>query len=565
MSDQPLSSEARYEKFIAVLIALTSIFIALTAYMERLASDRAEQFEREAEVLSIQSTTENIGGVLRFNYDWQGAFQTWRELDLMVTNALQLGDTSRAELYRAARDEIQLFSPLLQPPYFNTEVNWTDPYAYESELYVVESARLNEQFESKSQVANTWDQIANNFVLQLTFYAVALSLFGLSTTIHSFVRWMFVLLGGLIILVNLVWSVVIVYTPVEEVPLPAIDAYANGIGLSYQGRQAEAVDAFQTAITEYARLPGEPQYINAYYNLGVSHLLLGEYEAAANAFEDTLALGRVDTTVLWNLGWAYYMQGRFEQSVAVNQQALTLDPTIVGLRLNQGLNMLAMGRFGNAIEEYRLALGEAERQIAEARAAGQAVPPSLWYFMEAGAFDIQSLIDQAAGNPKSWTQAPATNLFDVDLVQLENTGRTEIERLKEYIVSLEFFGTAPRAPTNRTVSEFSFVQEIYDENGDFVEYQDASVNPFGTNAVGVWIDYSGFRDGEHLLWKVYVNGYEDYVLRAVSEWESGESGSGIKWISYAFSNVFVFTPGEYTVELYVDTQLIQTGTFRVEP
>ncbi|HUF37069.1 MAG TPA: tetratricopeptide repeat protein [Anaerolineales bacterium] len=565
MSDQPLSSEARFEKFIAVLIALTSIFIAGTAYLEHRASGNSYRFEREAQLLSIQSTTENINGALRFSYDWQGAFQTWRELDLMITNAEQLGETDRAALYRAVLEEIRPFSPLLASPYFDPNFNWPDPYSYEAELYVIESARLQEQFESKSMVSNTWDQIANNFVLQITLYAVALSFFGLSTTIHSVMRWVFVLLGGLIILVNLGGSVLILYVPVDEIPVDAIDSYAHGVGLAYQGHHDEAIDAFRDAIVSYSALPGNPSYTNAYYNKAISNLAIGEYEAAVGDFEATMLGGRVDTTVLWNLGWSYYMLGRFGESVAVNQQALAMNPTLVGLRLNQGLNMLAQGRFENAVEEYRLAVEEAERQIAEARATGQAVPPSLWYFMEAGVFDIQSLIDQAAGSPKSWTQAPAPHLLNVDLDRLQTTGTSEIVRLKEYIVSLEFFGTVPRPPTGRSVSEFAFVREIRDENGNFIDYEDATVNEFGTNAVGVLIDFTGFQNGEHLLWKVYVNGYEDPVLRSVDDWHSGESGSGVKWFSYAFSNVFVFTPGEYTVELYIDTRLMQTGIFTVLP
>lgn len=563
MADIAYTREERFEKFIAVLIALTSIFIAVTAYLERLASDRSEEFKRQAQTLSIQSTTGTINGVLRFSYDWQGAFQTWRELDLSVTNAEQLGLTELADLYRSARDEVRGFSPMLQQPYFDETFNWPDPYAYEADLYIVESARLQERFESKSQVANLWDQISNNFILQITLYAVSLSLFGLSTTIHSFVRWIFIGLGGLIILVNALWSAVILYRPVEEVPTQAIDAYARAMGLAYQGKHAEAVSAFDEAIFSYSALPGRPRYANAYFNRSFSHLSLGNYELAAQDLEATMATGRRDTTVLWNLGWTYYLLGRFEDSVAINQQALEIDPTLVGLRLNQGLNMLAQGRFENAVEEYRLALVEAERQTAEANTGDTAVPPSLWYYMEAGAFDIQSLIDQVTGNPQPWTQAPAAQLVNVDVDRLVDTGSAEIVRLREYIVSLEFFGTAPRPSTNRTVSDFAFVRESFDENGDFIEYVDSTVNAFGTNQIGILFDYSGFSTGAHEVWKVYVNGYEDTALRVIGNWELGESGSGIKWISYAFSNVFIFLPGDFRVELYIDTQLMQTGHFTV--
>jgi hypothetical protein len=263
MTENIPSSEERFEKFIAVLIALTSIFIAITAYLERLSNDRSEAFERQAQLLSVQSTTETINGALRFSYDWQGAFQTWRELDLMVTNAEQLSENELAALYARARDEIRPFSPLLQAPYFSEDFNWPDPYTYQSDLYIVNAARLQERFESKSIVANTWDQLANNFVLQITFYAVTLSLFGLSVTIHSFVRWLFVFLGGLIIVVNLLWSVVILNTPVNEIPEAAIESYAQGVGLAYQGRHEEAVDSFRNAIVSYSELPGLPLYTNA--------------------------------------------------------------------------------------------------------------------------------------------------------------------------------------------------------------------------------------------------------------------------------------------------------------
>jgi hypothetical protein len=169
------------------------------------------------------------------------------------------------------------------------------------------------------------------------------------------------------------------------------------------------------------------------------------------------------------------------------------------------------------------------------------------------------------GNSKSWTQAPEAGLVSVDQTRLTTTGENEIKRLREYIVALEFFGTAPRPSENRTVSEFSFVQESFDENGEFIEYVDSTVNEFGTNQIGILFDYAGFATGDHEVWKVYVNGYEDTTLRVVGEWVLGESGSAIKWISYAFSNVFVFVPGEYTIELYIDTQLVQSGSFRVEP
>ena len=557
MAQDALQREQRFEKFIAVLIALTTIFTAATTFFEYYASNQAQTYDRLAQGLSIEATTERINGALRFSYDWQGAFQTWRELDLMARNASQVGDTERAERYRAARDQLLGISPILEPPYFDEASEWTNALAYEADLYVVDSTRLWEEFENKSETSNTWDQFASAFVLQLTLYAVALSLFGLSTTIHNLMRWMFVGLASLIVLINLLWGMYILLIPIEEVPAAAIDAYARGIGLNYQGRDSEAIQAFDEAVRIH------PDYANAIYSRGFSKLVIGDYTGAAVDFEATLAAGKRDTNVLWNLGWAYYLLGRFDDAIAVNQQALAIDPTLIGVRMNQGLTMLAQGRFGNAGQEYWQMLVEAERQVTEARARNEAAPWSLWYFLDIGTADIQSLLDQAAGSPKAWTQAPEAGRIQADSAELQQNGLAEIRRIKEYLVALELFGRPPLDSPAISVSEFNFVQEVYDQNGNFLEYRDAAINEYGINEIGIQLDYSGFEDGMHELWKVYLNGTEDTALRVVTQWAAGESGTGIKWITYAFSNVFMFLPGEFTVELYIDTRLVQTGTFWV--
>ena len=62
---------------------------------------------------------------------------------------------------------------------------------------------------------------------------------------------------------------------------------------------------------------------------------------------------------------------------------------------------------------------------------------------------------------------------------------------------------------------------------------------------------------------LYVNGAEDPSWRIVDTWSLGESGSAEIPVSYAYSDTFTFQPGEYTVELYVNYQLAQRGTFTV--
>jgi hypothetical protein len=65
--------------------------------------------------------------------------------------------------------------------------------------------------------------------------------------------------------------------------------------------------------------------------------------------------------------------------------------------------------------------------------------------------------------------------------------------------------------------------------------------------------------------KVYHNGEEDPSWRAVDQWALGQAGEdGFFSLSYAYSNVYTLAPGEYWVEIYIDSHLAQRGYFVIE-
>jgi hypothetical protein len=74
------------------------------------------------------------------------------------------------------------------------------------------------------------------------------------------------------------------------------------------------------------------------------------------------------------------------------------------------------------------------------------------------------------------------------------------------------------------------------------------------------------RDGQQVVWKVYVDGVEYPEYRTVSTWEEGPSGEASQPLTddFAYGSTYSFDPGEYTVEMYVDSQLTQRGSFVVE-
>ncbi|MFQ5615492.1 MAG: tetratricopeptide repeat protein [Anaerolineales bacterium] len=555
--------EERFEKLISILIASITVLAAISAFLQIYTDSKAGEADRQAQELSIRATETRVNGAIQFSYDWQGAFQVWREIDLQITAAEQEGDTAGAARLRSLRDQIAGLSLLLDPDYFDSETRWPNAPQYEADLYLVESTRLGEAFTAQAKLGNAWGGIADAFVIQLTLYAVALSLYGLSTTIQSEVRWLFVVVGSGMAVLNLVWMAILLIAPLPELPLAAIDAYAQGVGMAYQGKNEKAIAFFDQALS------ARPDYANALYERANAYYATSNYERATADYVAAQKAGRDDVNVGWNLGWTYYLMGKFDEAVLANQHTLALDSTVIGVRMNQGLALLALGKFQNARIEYDLALAEAARQVAEARAGGKEPPSSLWFYMDAGAADLESLLDLLNDNPKPWTQAPPPGTIRADVNQLWTIALEQIQRIKETTVALEYTGQPPAGP-GPDVLAFQFGQDVYDAQGNFLRYDIAETFPYGTNKVLILFEYAGIKMGQQEIWKVRRNGFEDPSLRVVSEWAiddlsgSSEAGSAVKQISYAYSNVFIFSPGEYTVELYIDSQLVQSGTFFIE-
>jgi tetratricopeptide (TPR) repeat protein len=553
-----MERDERFRDLVSILIASVAILTAFTAFLQTYASNQAAKADRRAQELSLLATTTRLTGIIQVSSDWQGVIQIWRELDLQVIHAQQEQDGLAEERYTVLRDKFIQLSPLLGPPYFDPQTNWPDTARYESDLYLVESTRLSEQFTAQAELGNAWDEIANAFVIQLTLLAVTLSLFGLSSNLQSWVRWLFLAVGSGLVLLNLVWMAFLLIAPLPHLPDAAIDVYAQGVGMVHQARDQEAVDLFTQALAIH------PTYANAYYERAGAYFYLGNYEQAARDYEAAREAGRGDANLGWNLGWTYYLLGQFDKAILVNQHTLLRDPTLIGLRMNQGLALLAAGNWGNAEVEYTLALEEAARQVSAARAIGQEPPASLWFYMNAGAADLQSLIDTLRNTPHSWTQAPPASVIHAAHTEMQSMAEIYIKRIKEATTALEYTGQLPSGAPIVSLSNLQTSQERFDDQGNFLEYQSTDHFPYGTNDVVILFDYAGIQPGQSQIWKVYRNGFEDPSLRVVAPWGLEESGSAIKRISFASSNVFIFAPGEYVVDFYLDYHLMQSVKFFVD-
>ncbi len=549
-------NQESFNQVIALLIALVTLLAAIVALLQNDAGARDDEANRLAQQAAIQQMGQRISGEVKVGYAENDAYRTWLELDTLRLSADDLADGEAVQRYSTVQEKITALSPLLASPYFEPEMVEPDFARFEADAYVVDTTRLSEQFTAYFAVKLAWDEKANTYILHLTILAVALFLFGLATTITSRVRLIFLGAGLFITLITLVWVVAVYLRPVPGLPERAIETYAQGVGLSYQERYEESVPIFTQALAI------APTYANAYYERGLAYYNLGNHEAAIADYTQAQAAGRDNANTAWDLGWSYYLLGRFDEAAAALRHALELDSNLVGARLDLGLALLAAGQVEDARNEYAQALELAGRQVAEAEAAGQEPPASLWTFMDYGSQGLVDLLDSLNSQPRDWTEAPpAEAVVNPDTVQAAAVEL--LDKVESSSVALEFTGRPLAGQTSGRVSPFEFAEGLYDEDGELVDYNFTNSFPFGTNEVLVLFDYEGMKDGQAEIWKVYLNGQEDPSWRVEETWQLGESGGAEKALSYAYSNVYVLSAGEYTVELYVDHHLVQRGRFTI--
>jgi hypothetical protein len=98
--------------------------------------------------------------------------------------------------------------------------------------------------------------------------------------------------------------------------------------------------------------------------------------------------------------------------------------------------------------------------------------------------------------------------------------------------------------------------------------QTGTTFPSGTKSVKAYYSYSGIQKGQTVSFKIYNNYYRypayDYV---VDNWPNPESGD--RWITVtdpydAYSEAYDLGAGIWTIEMYVDNNLVQRGFFYIQ-
>jgi tetratricopeptide (TPR) repeat protein len=548
--------EERFKRIIAVLIAVVTVIAALIALLQSDASARDDRANRDTKRYATEAMGRKVSGDARVNFDYNSAYQSWYELDALADAATTRGDEAAAKRYETVRDKMTGLSPLLAAPYFDPEKGQLDVARYEADVYLVEMTTLSEKFVAASNVKDAWDAKANGYVFHLTLLAVAFFLFGLSITIASpLTRWIFAGVGTVVAVAATAMAMFAWMQPVEDLRDRgnAIAVYARGVGLAHQERWQEAIAAYDEAIQTV------PNYTSALVARAEAYGQLDNYQQAVADYERARAEGNTSANVAGDLAWTYYLQGRFDDAAAMNRTALSSNPDELWIQFDLGLSLLAAGQIDAAKSEYARGMEIAARQVADARAAGQEAPSFLWWALDDGALSIDSLLstlESGTGTP------PREKIADPN--KLTPAALALNGQLKSLAVALEYSGKPPEGSVAAKISPFQFGTRAADDQESLAEPVVADSFPYGTDEVLVMFDYEAMQDGQDVLYKVYVDGEEDPSWRLATPWDLGASGSAEKPLSLAYSDTFVLSPGQYTVEMYVDHHLVQSGSFTVE-
>ena len=579
-------TEAGFKEVVTMLIATLTLFAAVVGWLQADAGGKGDEGIRDAQRFATEALGRESTGRALVDFQYGTAYRTWQELLVEALSAETVGDGRTAERVRNVMTETirlseELAAPtssstddfaqplptpvpapqLLAAPYFDAMGDQgPDVAGYEADVYVTKRTELSERSRLSGDLNNIWENKANAYIVHLTLLAAALALFGLSLSFSGIARPLFVTVGTAISLIT-AGSVFAVYAePVRYIPNAAVEAYARGVGLNWRGDALGAVAAFDEA------LKLSPGYGNALAGRGEAHLALASAEgniAAAKDYEEAQTAGKDDAKVAWNLGWIYYIQGRFEDSIRMSRHSLELDPRQAAVRLNVAIAQLAAGKIEEAKAEYRDAMTKVTQQVADFKAAGKRVPPSLWFFLDAGGRDLESLFFRLENLELTWIDAPPRDKI-ANAQAVQQAAGEMFRELKSLIVSLENTGRAPEGAVTATIESASFGAKA-SANQEEYTFAESFASP--VKEVVARYKYGGMRNGQNVEWKVYLNGVERPEFRIKYVWDKGETGEADQVFGeeFSISNVYSFDPGDYIVEMYVDNLFAQISSFDIQP
>jgi predicted O-linked N-acetylglucosamine transferase (SPINDLY family) len=124
----------------------------------------------------------------------------------------------------------------------------------------------------------------------------------------------------------------------------------DAIRLAQKGKLKSAIACWQAAISLH------PEYIDAYYNMGIAQVEAGNLEDAIASFRTTIELDPSHANTLYNLGLALSRQDKLDEAITAYDRAFELNPEDIDIPLALGIAFFKQGEWEWAINAYQSAL-----------------------------------------------------------------------------------------------------------------------------------------------------------------------------------------------------------------
>ena len=343
--------DRHFTDVIVATSALVAVLTGLVAYLQVRATSLYASTTRRGQTLAMEAMAHDMRSRQRESYDFS-LYTTWNEWDWRRVRANVHDDPATAARAGQVIEMIAPLSPLLaeDQPYYDADDRESDLVAYHADINLFTTTLLLEQRAFVVQAANRWNGKSDSYVTVLTLLAVSLFLYGLSTTIKTGLRYLFALVSSLLVTMAMLWTLALLLSPVPGVPQQATTEYARGQALAYKGEADDALKAFDAALSAY------PGYGNAYAARAGVYLDQAKYQEAVRDYQAAVDHGRADVSTYWNLGWAYYLAGDYSGSLRASRRALYLEPGLLPVAMNIATALLASGKTEAAMEQYELGL-----------------------------------------------------------------------------------------------------------------------------------------------------------------------------------------------------------------
>ena len=140
--------------------------------------------------------------------------------------------------------------------------------------------------------------------------------------------------------------------------LDAVKELNKATGLMLKSEYKEAIEFLKKAIEL------NPEFSEAYYNLGISYERLGKHKDAIEMLKKTIELSPDNPNAYYALGYVYYQKKKYKKAIDAFEHTVSLQPNNAFAFKKLGSSYLKVGEKDKALEQQQV-LEKLDRQLAE--------------------------------------------------------------------------------------------------------------------------------------------------------------------------------------------------------